>query len=242
MLSFGCTRAPGVSIPDPIEPVNRKIFWFNNKVDEYVLEPVAQGYHGITPKPIRNGITNFFRNLNYPVYLVSDLIQGKFQQAGVHTSRFLINTTIGIAGFIDIANDQFDMEHHPEDIGSALGYWGIGPGPYLILPFLGPSNGRDLIGWGGDNLLYPLNYAPYLIEDGEWIFVGMNVVDKINLRSRLLEAVKAGRESSLDYYTFVRSTYHQLRQNIIYDNNPPEEVEPEMEDDEAPDPEPEIID
>ena len=230
-------------IPDPIEPVNRKIFWFNNKFDEYIFEPVAEAYHYVMPSTARKGVTNFFRNLQYPVYLVSDLMQLKFGQAGTHTSRFLINTTIGVAGFIDVAK-ELDLEHHPEDIGSALGYWGIGPGPYLVLPFFGPSNGRDLIGLGGDTALSPLVWGPFVIDDSEWIFLGLNVLDKVNLRARLLEAVKAGKESSMDYYTFVRTTYHQLRQNTIYDNNPPEdeeELEEEGENPTSSDPTPPII-
>lgn len=209
--------------PDPLEPMNRGIFWFNGKVDDYVLAPVARGYKNTLPQGVRRSVTNFFVNTGSPLYFVSDLMQAKFSQAGTHLGRFLINTTLGVGGLFDVAKSEFDLEHHPEDIGSAFGYWGIGEGFYLVIPFIGPSNLRDGIGRIGGGFLDPLNYAGTVVDDGEYISYGSNVLAAIDTRARLDEGIESAKETSLDYYAFMRSTFHQIRQNVIYDDNPPEE-------------------
>ncbi len=216
-------------VSDPIEPVNRGIFWFNDKLDVYLFEPVAQGYDDYVPRPIRNGIRNFFINIRSPIYVVSDVVQLKFSQAGTHTGRFLINSTIGGLGFVDVAS-EFGLEHEREDFGVALGYHGMPEGPYLVIPLLGPSNLRDLFGRIVDSFLNPINYASEVSDDGEWIMLGATVVEGIDDRSRLLEAVEAAKDASVDYYSFVKNSYHQHRQNVIYDNNPPEEADDFEED------------
>lgn len=212
---------------DPLEPMNRGIFWFNDKLDIYVFEPVARGYDDNLPKPVKTGVSNFFDNLRFPMYLVSDLIQLKFGQAATHTGRFLINSTVGVLGVMDIAKD-IDLEPHHEDIGTALGYWGVPGGPYLVLPFFGPSNLRDAVGFAADTALDPmLYYALYGPNNTTTVVVsaGATALNFINRRAQLIEAVETAKEASLDYYLFVRSSYHQIRQNQIYDNNPPAEVD-----------------
>lgn len=207
---------------DPIEPVNRGIFWFNDQLDIYLLEPVARGYFDYVPRPIRTGVKNFFRNIKSPVYVFSDLVQLKFEQAGIHTARFLINSTIGVLGVMDVAR-KWGLEHETEDFGIALGYYGVPEGPYLVLPLLGPSNLRDLVGTVVDGFLDPVPYAAATWDDGIYLVVGLKVVDVVDKRSRLLDAIETGKEGSVDYYLFIQSTYHQVRQNDIYDGAPPDE-------------------
>ena len=224
LLVFASIR-PEVSFAepsDPLESVNRRVFAFNDFLDIYLLEPVAKGYDYVTPKPIQKGVHNFFRNIKSPVYVVSDLVQFKFSQAGVHTGRFLINTTIGGLGFVDAAQ-QFGLNHHPEDFGSALGYHGIPEGAYIVLPILGPSNVRDTFGRVIDNFLSPLTYVSSVSDDGEAIQWGTTGVEAVDTRVHLIDAIESAKETSLDYYSFVKNSYHQVRQNVVYDNNPPED-------------------
>ncbi len=224
ILLFGVLALPSTSFADddPLESVNRGIFWFNDKVDVYVAEPVASGYDEYIPDPIQDGIRNFFLNIRSPIYVVSDLVQLKFGQAGTHTGRFLINSTLGGLGLVDVAK-EFGLRHESEDFGVALGYHGVGEGPYLVLPILGPSNTRDLFGRVVDFFLNPLNYAGDVWEDGDNIALGATVVEGISDRARLLDAIESAKDASVDYYSFVKNSYHQHRQNLIYDNNPPEE-------------------
>lgn len=206
-------------IDDPIEPFNRAIFSFNNAIDEYFFEPVAKGYDYVMPDSAQKGVSNFFRNLDTPIYLVSDLLQLKFEQAGTHTGRFLINSTIGVLGFMDVADD-WGMSHHPEDIGSAFGNWGMGPGFYLVLPILGPSSLRDGVGFGFETFLSPtiaVTYSDIPQRNKNLILGGANSLRFINIRSRLLEPIKSAKEASLDYYSFIKNSYQQNRQGVIYD-------------------------
>ncbi len=210
---------------DPIEPVNRGIFWFNNQFDRFLLEPVAEGYDYVLPKFIKKGVSNFFNNLKYPSHLLSDLVQLKFDQVGLHTSRFLLNSTVGIVGFMDIADFRFGLKEHREDFGTALGYYGIGGGPYLVLPLLGPSNVRDLVGEVVDGAINPINiitYAGSVPQATQNAIVhGTRALNVVNTRARLLEAVRTAKASAVDYYLFIQSAYRQSRQNDIYDGKPP---------------------
>jgi len=218
-------------VPDPIEPFNRGIFWFNNNADEYVIEPVAKGYKYITPEPVRNSIKNFFLNLNYPVYLVSDLLQLKINQAGNHSGRFIVNSTIGLLGLFDVAKD-LGMEPHEEDLGTAFGNWGIGPGFYLVLPLFGPSNLRDGIGFAGETFLSPTIAVTYSNLDQStknMILYESNALRVINVRSNLIETIDSAKEASLDYYSFVKHAYQQNREALIHDGMPPEEEEEDYE-------------
>ncbi len=223
-LIFACF-APIVALAqpeepyDPLEDMNRGIFWFNNHLDEYVLEPVARGYRDVTPDEVRTGIGNFFLNLRYPSYLVSDIFQGKFEQALDHTGRFLINSTIGVLGFIDFAKDM-GLPDHDEDFGITLAYHGVPAGPYLMLPVLGPSNVRDGVGRIVDAFLDPIGWVAYsnLPSSTKWAITGGALgVKLIHTRSGLLQAVDAAKESSLDYYGFMQGAYYQHRYGLMTD-------------------------
>lgn len=227
---LGCSsqKAPTAQpVQDPLEKVNRKVFWFNDQVDTYFLAPVARGYESITPKPVEDSIRNFFSNLRFPVHFVSDLIQLKFTDAAEHTGRFLVNTTIGGLGFFDVATDM-GLHGTQDDIGVAFGYYGVPEGPYLVLPIIGPSNLRDAIGRIGNLALDPLYFLSRVGEssDGkDWALMGAYALDVVDTRASLLEAVKTAKESSLDYYLFAQSAYHQYRQGLIYDGNAPDDEE-----------------
>lgn len=225
LVSTGLSSA-AAEVSDPLEPVNRAVFSFNDTLDVYLFEPIARGYDYITPQPIQRGVHNFFRNIKSPIYVVSDLVQLKFTQAGIHTGRFVVNTTLGGLGFVDVAK-SFGMDHHPEDFGTALGYHGVPEGAYIVIPILGPSNVRDVFGRVVDVFLNPIQYITVVSDDGEPVQIGLTALDAVDQRSRLLDAVDSAKETSLDYYSFVKNSYHQIRQNEIYDNDPPEEDESE---------------
>ena len=218
---------PGLSedISDPLEGLNRGIFYFNNTLDKYLLAPIAKGYTKVTPNPVRSSIRNFFSNIKYPVYLLSDLTQGKLCQAGTHTGRFLINSTVGVAGLFDAAS-KAGLEHHEEDFGASLGYLGVGPGPYIVLPILGPSSLRDVGGLVVDSVAHPLRWASFggsLSNDEDIGLTALGIVEIVETRASLQQAIEAAQEASLDYYSFVRTSYQQRRQALIYDGMPPEE-------------------
>ncbi len=213
----GCAHSPSYDPSDPLEPVNRAVFTFNETVDRYALRPVAKGYDAVMPKLVRHGLRNFFSNLFYPTVLVNDLLQLKFQQSGADFCRLVFNSTFGLAGFIDIAT-LGGLPEHDEDFGQTLGYWGVGPGWYLMLPLLGPSNNRDLVGKAGD---YATNIFAYVDEE-EVVSLGMGAAQAVEKRAQLLSLDKI-MEQQLDRYVFVRTGYLQIRLNKVYDGNPPKE-------------------
>jgi phospholipid-binding lipoprotein MlaA len=217
-----------VEVWDPIEPVNRSIFWFNDTVDTYVFEPVASGYDYIVPDPVEGSITNFFRNLAFPVHLLSDVIRLDFTEAGVHTGRFLVNSTVGVAGLFDVGA-ELGLPHKEGDFASALGYQGVGDGPYLMLPFLGPSNLRDAFGTAVDSFVDLSNVAAYSdMKTSEKLIVttALNGLRVINRRSANLENIESAKKASLDYYLFVRTAYKQYRDGLIYEK----EIQSDQED------------
>jgi phospholipid-binding lipoprotein MlaA len=204
---------------DPIEPVNRGIFWFNDQLDVYVLEPISRGYRDYVPKPVRTGVNNFFLNLRYPSYLVSDIIQGKFEQVLDHTGRFLINSTVGIGGLIDFAKD-WGLPDHEEDFGLALAYHGVPAGPYLVVPLIGPSNVRDGVGRIVDAFLDPIGWVAYTnVSGGTKLAVAATALGMrtVNTRAGLLQAIEAAKEGSVDYYLFVQGAYYQNRYGLLTD-------------------------
>jgi phospholipid-binding lipoprotein MlaA len=210
-----------IEIWDPLEPVNRGIFWFNDKLDTALFEPLAKGYDYITPEPVQSGVKNFFRNLNYPIFLLSDLTQLKFDQAASDSGRFLINSTIGLLGLFDVASN-FGLEYHPEDLGTALAYYGVPSGPYLVLPLLGPTNLRDFTGSIVDSLVSPtavISYTGLKDEEKLWLIGGINSLNLINTRSNMIENIDSAKEASLDYYLFTQSAYEQYRQGVIEDKS-----------------------
>jgi len=204
---------------DPLESMNRGIFDFNDYVDIHVLEPVARAYRENAPDEVYTGIGNFFANLRYPSYLVSDVIQGKFEQALDHTGRFLVNTTIGVLGFIDVAKDM-GLPDHEEDFGIALAYHGVPSGPYLVIPFLGPTNVRDGIGQIVDGFLNPIGWVGYSsLSPGTKLAIAAGAlgVRIVHTRAGLLQAIETAKESSVDYYLSVQGAYYQYRHGLVTD-------------------------
>ncbi len=213
-LLTACAHAPPGEPNDPLEPVNRAVLSFNLTADKYLLRPVAKGYVAIAPSPVRKGVTNFFHNLQEPRTVINGLLQGKIKQAAADTGRFLLNSTAGFAGLMDVATNA-GLPRHDEDFGQTIGYYGVGEGWYLMLPFLGPSSNRDLIGRGGD---YFTGYSYYVEQDE--LSYGLLAADTIDTRARLLPA-DALLEEALDKYVLVRTAYLQQRLNKVYDGTPP---------------------
>ncbi len=196
---------------DPWEPLNRKIFWFNDKLDVYVLEPVAKGWAFLLPHVVQRSVDNFLNNLTFPVVFVNDILQGKLRGGASAAGRFALNTTVGVGGLLDPAS-SWGLEAQEEDTGQTLGKWGISPGPYLVLPLLGPSNPRDAIGLVADGSLLVF---PWFV--GRSITLGVGAIDAINLRSLALDDVDNAKAAALDYYTFVRNAYVQRRYALVHD-------------------------
>lgn len=200
---------------DPLEPMNRGIYKFNDSVDKAVLKPVAQGYKAVLPSPVRTGVTNFFSNIDDLFVAANNLLQFKLNDAVSDVGRIIANTTFGIAGIFDVASG-WGMEKHNEDFGQTLGHWGVGDGPFLMLPLLGPSNVRDSAG-----LLLYYKLDPVVHLRNVPLRNSLTALRFVNRRANLLDAEKVLDEASLDPYTFLRDAYIQQRRNLIYDGNPP---------------------
>ena len=196
---------------DPLECVNRKIFWFNDKVDVYVLAPVARGWEKVSPHCVRTSVSNFFGNLRFPIVTVNDLLQGKVKDGASDVGRFGVNTTVGVLGLFDPASG-WGFVKHDEDFGQTLGVWGVPPGAYLVLPLLGPSDPRDAAGFAVD---YALSVTPFFIDEA--ILWGAQVADTVNARSFVLKQVEDAKASAFDYYVFVRNAYLQRRRALVRD-------------------------
>ena len=208
-------------VNDPLEGVNRTFFNINEKVDEVALKPIALTYSK-TPDPIKNGITNFFRNLKEIDNTLNQVLQGKPKYAANDFSRFLINSTLGLGGILDPASSM-GLERHDEDFGQTLGLWGVSPGPYLMVPFLGPSSTRDL--WSRP--ISSFLEVTFHMDDSN-VRLSLSALDAIETRERLLEV-----ESLLsgDKYNFVRDSYSQSREYEIKDGlNIEDEFTDDMDD------------
>ena len=214
-----CATRPPDDPADPLEPFNRAMFSFNTAADRHVLKPIAKGYAAAVPTIAQRGVVNFFNNLGEPVTIVNGLLQGKFVQAGSDTGRFLLNSTAGFAGLMDVAS-KTGLPQHSEDFGQTLGYYGVGTGIYLMLPLLGPSNGRDVIGRTADYFSNPLYYVQANNDELDPVFYGATALNLISLRTQFFSADSL-IESALDPYIFVRTAYLQSRLNKVYDGSPP---------------------
>ena len=202
---LGCAAAPAKKDPrDPWERMNRTTYKFNDKLDKAVLRPVARGYQKVTPSFARTGISNFFDNLDYPVVIVNDLLQAKFLTAGRDTGRLLMNTTLGIAGFLDPASTA-GLQKNNNDFGLTLARWGVHKGPYFVIPFLGPSDVRDGLGRIPDSFASPRNY----IGDTA-VHYSLWAVGLLDARYRLL-SVDQALDSAYDPYLFLKNAYFQRR-------------------------------
>lgn len=212
---------------DPFEPVNRVVFRFNEGFDKYLLAPVSKGYDRVMPDRGKKGVHNFFSNLAFPINLLGDLLQFKFRRALQHTAKFGLNSTLGLAGVMDLS-ERFGFDQNEEDLGQALAYYGIPAGPYLVLPFLGPSNLRDLVGRVGDGIVDPVWRLDQVgLSDAEsWqVGFGLKSIYIVNTRAQIGDEIATSRRNSLDFYAFVQSSYYQFRTGLLYDGNPPEESE-----------------
>lgn len=209
---------------DPWESFNEKTFWFDHSVfDRYLLKPVATGWYDVMPYQVIQGLGNAFNNLGVVKRVVNDTLQGRFDGAGRNLSRFLINSTVGIAGFVDVAG-RLGIKKSNADMGQTLGVYGVGPGPYLVLPILPPLTARDAIGYGADSLMDPLSYfTPFLAN------VGREAGHAVNYRAAHLQLYQDVEETSIDLYAAVRNGYLQRRrksvQDAIKDRRREEEIE-----------------
>ncbi|BCL77184.1 hypothetical protein JHS3_29200 [Jeongeupia sp. HS-3] len=229
LLLVGC--ATPQNNYDPIEPVNRKVFAFNRAIDRTVLRPVAQTYADYAPGPVKDGTSNFFRNVDDIFTSVAALFQGKFSKAGQSAGRVIVNTTFGMFGLMDWATGM-GLEKSDEDFGQVLGHWGVGSGPYLMMPLYGPLTLRD----GADPLVRlawgPIDYIDPLA--GQIAYYGLYFVDA---RSQLL-SLDALLDTQLDPYAFMRDAYLQKRWSKVYDGQPPRQLllgEPDDDEDGLPD-------
>lgn len=200
---------------DPLEGFNRAMFDINDGIDKVFVKPLAEGYDAALPVPVRSGVSNFFGNIADLFIAVNNLLQGKLPEAASDVGRVAVNSTIGILGFIDFASD-FGLEKHDEDFGQTFGRWGVGDGPYLVLPILGPRTLRDSVG-----LAIDLNVDPVVKNHNISTRNVMIATRALNDRADLLPADKIVDEAALDRYSFIRDAYLQRRRNLIYDGEPP---------------------
>ena len=217
ILASGCASVTGSSyMSDPNDPwqtVNRPVFAINDAFDQGLFKPLAEGYNAITPEPIRNGVTNFFSNLNELDNVINNFFQGKITESATSLGRFVVNSTIGIGGLLDVASN-IGLEKSREDLGQTLGVLGTGSGPYVVLPLLGSSSVRDIPGRGLSMYLNPLAW----LDDISFrnIMVGINAVDD---RSNLLAKEDIAKEISNDKYTLYKDAYLEEREFQVLDGN-----------------------
>lgn len=212
---------------DPWQGWNKGTQSFNDGFDKHILKPVAKGYLDVTNKPVDDGVTNFFSNINDIGVTINDILQFKLLQGGMDISRFLINSTAGVAGVFDWAS-KIDLPKHNEDFGQTLGFWGIPSGPYLVLPFFGPSTPRDTVGLIGDALMDPITYVSIFGGfAGTAASAGTSALDVTDYRAGLMTSEKVVNEATNgDRYQFLKSSYLQHREYLIYDGNPPDQGDP----------------
>jgi len=229
ILGAGCATPPQDPVQraaydeanDPLEPVNRYFFEVNYGLDELVVKPLAGWYYTALPNFVQDRVRDFLRHLATPVVLINDLLQGETERAGVTWTRFFLNTTLGVGGLFDVAAEA-GLPYHDEDFGQTLAVAGAGEGPYLMLPLLGPSNPRDLIGRVVDSFLDPTRYVGGDIADLSFVRSGAEGID---LRARNLETLDEIREGAIDYYATIRSLYRQRRDDAIRNGAPAEDEE-----------------
>jgi phospholipid-binding lipoprotein MlaA len=212
-LLAGC--ATGTNPRDPFESFNRGVYSFNENLDKAILKPTAEAYRAVLPQFIRSSVSNFFSNINDVVVAVNNLLQGKFTDAYTDLGRVAINSTLGVLGLFDVASEA-GIEKHDEDFGQTLARWGVGEGPFIMLPLLGPSTGRDTVGRFVDHHADLVTYVdPSRSRNQLW------ATRTVNRRSELLDASTVLQTAALDPYEFVRDAYLQRRRSLIYDGSPP---------------------
>ncbi|MGZ8240924.1 MAG: MlaA family lipoprotein [Methylobacter sp.] len=203
---------------DPLEGWNRGVQVFNDNFDKYAMKPLAKGYQWVMPSFADRGVTNFFSNLNDIGVTLNDLLQWKLAQTGMDGSRLIVNTVVGLGGFVDVAT-SIDLPKHKEDFDQTLGVWGLPSGPYLVLPFLGSSTPRGVGGLIGDAAMNPISYL-----DSGVITSGLFAVNATDQRADNLDTERIASEAALDRYAFFKSAYFQQREYLINDGNMPEDI------------------
>lgn len=220
VLLQACASVPNPDRRDPWEPLNRGVFGFNEAVDKAVVKPVATAYRDVTPHWLRTGVGNFFNNLEDVWSAINNALQLRRQATGDSVARVLLNTTIGLGGLVDVASD-FQVERHSANFGLTLGRWGVGSGPYVVLPFLGPSTLRDTVALSVDLRADPRNgFEDAGTRDA------LLLLKIVNTRAAYLRAGDIIEGAALDKYSFMRDGHLQRRRNQIYDGNPPDEDAP----------------
>jgi phospholipid-binding lipoprotein MlaA len=214
LLGGGCATSPNYEADarDPWQGFNRKVYSFNHALDQAFLVPAAASYRAVTPDIAEKGVHNFFSNLGDLGVAFNNTLQFKFMDAASDLGRIVVNSTIGLLGIMDVAS-RMGLEKHDEDFGQTLGYWGMGSGPYVMLPFLGPSNLRDGPGRVVDTLIYPPNWADIKISERNGLFAARLV----NLRAELMVTEEKASELSRDRYVFIRDAYLDNREFRVND-------------------------
>lgn len=218
MLLSGC--ASNGDPRDPLEPMNRAIYRFNETVDKAVMKPVAEAYQAIAPKPVQTGVHNFFSNLNDVTVLANDTLQLKAEHAGSDLLRITINSSFGLLGLLDVAQDM-GLKRRNKDFGQTLGFWGVSSGPYIVLPFYGPSSVRDMAG----RLVDSLYFDPIQNREAFPHRTGPIVLDAIDTRAERLKVKDALDAAALDPYEFTRDVFLERRTSLIHEGHPPAEKE-----------------
>ncbi|MGY6276682.1 MlaA family lipoprotein [Methylomonas sp. MgM2] len=221
----GCATTQTGNPADPWEDWNRGVQSFNDGVDDFVAKPVARGYRWITPDFVDEAVTNFFSNIGDIHVTLNDVLQGKFVQSAADGARFLVNSIVGVGGLIDVAS-TIDLVKHNEDFDQTLGVWGMSTGPYLVLPLLGPSSPRGVLGLIVDAAMNPISYTGIYFSSSSVstaVAGGLSLTDAVDLRADSLEAEKVANEAALDRYAFFRAAYFSRRNYLVHDGNVPEE-------------------
>jgi phospholipid-binding lipoprotein MlaA len=215
LLASGCATTGGVADPrDPIEGFNRSMYSFNTFMDDNLFDPLGRAYRAVLPDFMDRGISNMFSNLGDVAVIANDILQGKIGQAVSDIARVVFNTTIGIGGFFDVSS-HIGLPKHDEDLGQTLGRWGIGPGPYLVAPFFGPTTLRDAAGFGVQStFLYPVAYV-----NNDAYRAGLMSLNYMDFKADLLSAGEILEEAALDEYDFVKNAYLERRENQVHDRD-----------------------
>jgi phospholipid-binding lipoprotein MlaA len=227
----GCSSTPSSGLSDqtdandPWERANRRIFATNQEIDQSVLLPIARGYADVVPEPARDGVHNVLSNFDTPVVFINDILQGEFRLAVQTVGRFGLNSTLGLGGLIDVATPA-GISYHSADFGQTLGVWGVGDGPYLVLPLLGPDNPRDFVGLVADTFMDPLIYVG--IRGYTYWGIGEEGVTVLDTRARNIGTIEDIERSSVDLYATERSLYTQYRNNHIQHGKLNEQSLPKM--------------
>jgi len=208
-LFAGCTTVRAPSPDDPLESMNRAVFTFNDRIDQYALTPAAKGYQWVTPQPVRNNVTNFFANIGDVYTAANNLLQLKVADGLEDVMRVVVNTVFGVGGLFDVAT-LAKLPKHTQDFGLTLGHYGVPAGPYLVLPLLGPSTMRDSVGLVGDYFMNPISYINSAATT--WGLYGVNL---LSTRSNLLGASDLVADAALDRYSFMRNAYLQRRHYLL---------------------------